>query len=591
MASFYTLSKDGMHVHMLAGENTCKFLCKSDYFYEAFSDLAQNGGDLELSVLDGDGFRDHFLNETLRQHPVDFSGTDSGETSPPTARDQDQEEQQFELYVSACVPLYFITRLPECYRLLKGQPNEELPTAYATKSVTVINTLPQAGQPGEVVYRHVIGVLEVIKRVGQENEDDDDNGGNNNQLDLFTELDVLKLSRFASTTAAIVGNANLLGNLAKKVMQMEVVSLNLEPFVKALPEEVEKLRQYAARSPASVAKLMPQLKSLSYTDGSLLPKNLRSLLIVNMFEVLFTRGENAFRISRESLLHFIIGVSKNMRRKNPYHNYANLFDSVQAAYVILLQHLDKHTPLERLGFFIATICRDCGHYGVTNEGFERPVSTVCSIFPKPYMQNIAFKITLNILAGSHSILAGFGQVTSKRLLQLVKKLILISDQETFKRAFPRFDADKGMGWEDEGHRLQVLKALSAFLPNIYAYRPCPYKYGVDILLRHLMVEFCEQGFKEQENGFSVPPLFDAKKFKQWPKAWLEKGRKHHLPITEFLVNVDSSFSILETPLKALLKYIEDKEANIVAQLEANYRKNMYPCFTKTGKEGKGNEVD
>ena len=84
-------------------------------------------------------------------------------------------------------------------------------------NLQVINTLPQAGQPGEVVYRHVIGVLEVIKRVGQENEDDDDNGGNNNQLDLFTELDVLKLSRFASTTAAIVGNANLLGNLAKKV--------------------------------------------------------------------------------------------------------------------------------------------------------------------------------------------------------------------------------------------------------------------------------------------------------------------------------------------------------------------------------------
>ena len=64
-------------------------------------------------------------------------------------------------------------------------------------------------------------------------------------------------------------------------MQMEVISLNLEPFVKALPEEVRELRQYAARSPASVGKLMPQLKSLSYTNGSLLPKNLRSLLIVS----------------------------------------------------------------------------------------------------------------------------------------------------------------------------------------------------------------------------------------------------------------------------------------------------------------------
>ena len=69
-----------------------------------------------------------------------------------------------------------------------------------------------------------------------------------------------------------------------------------------------------------------------------------------MFETLFTRGESSFNIPRENLLHFIIAVAKNMSRKNPYHNYANLFDSVQAAYVILLGHLEKFTPLERLGW-------------------------------------------------------------------------------------------------------------------------------------------------------------------------------------------------------------------------------------------------
>ena len=61
------------------------------------------------------------------------------------------------------------------------------------------------------------------------------------------------------------------------------------------------------------------------------------------------------------------------------------------------------------------ICRNCGHYGVTNRGFVYPVNTICSVFPKPYNQNIAFKITLNILEGQHSILAGFGPFTSKRV--------------------------------------------------------------------------------------------------------------------------------------------------------------------------------
>ena len=104
----------------------------------------------------------------------------------------------------------------------------------------MINSLQQPGQPGEVVCRHVIGVLEVIKRVGR--EDDDDNGDDDDDLgahdaligaeectcpdqsNLFTELDVLKLSRFASTTAAIISNANLLGNLAKKVRQHAFVT-------------------------------------------------------------------------------------------------------------------------------------------------------------------------------------------------------------------------------------------------------------------------------------------------------------------------------------------------------------------------------
>ena len=44
------VSLQGMHVHMLAGETTRTFVSGSDYFYNNFTQLVQNGGELELSV-------------------------------------------------------------------------------------------------------------------------------------------------------------------------------------------------------------------------------------------------------------------------------------------------------------------------------------------------------------------------------------------------------------------------------------------------------------------------------------------------------------------------------------------------------------
>ena len=39
--------------------------------------------------------------------------------------------------MSGCFPLYFLTRLPQCYEEFNGPSDEELPLAYGTKSITV----------------------------------------------------------------------------------------------------------------------------------------------------------------------------------------------------------------------------------------------------------------------------------------------------------------------------------------------------------------------------------------------------------------------------------------------------------------------
>ena len=48
-----------------------------------------------------------------------------------------------------------------------------------------------------------------------------------------------------------------------------------------------------------------------------------------MFKKLFLTGEDALDIPIERVFCFIIGIKKNMYRKNPYHNYAMTFDLVQ----------------------------------------------------------------------------------------------------------------------------------------------------------------------------------------------------------------------------------------------------------------------
>ena len=88
----------------------------------------------------------------------------------------------------------------------------------------VIQSVPQTGDSGEVVHRHDIAVLEVIKRVRRYDDDEDTaafiNTGQCYCPDkemLFSELDILKLNRIASTTAALISKCNLFGNLTRKV--------------------------------------------------------------------------------------------------------------------------------------------------------------------------------------------------------------------------------------------------------------------------------------------------------------------------------------------------------------------------------------
>ena len=87
-----------------------------------------------------------------------------------------------------------------------------IPTAKIVYQIftQVIKTTSETGEPGQVINRHAIGVLEIIKKI-------DKHPASCPEQSLLSELDIFKLEKIATTTASVLSNSNLFANLGKKV--------------------------------------------------------------------------------------------------------------------------------------------------------------------------------------------------------------------------------------------------------------------------------------------------------------------------------------------------------------------------------------
>ena len=96
----------------------------------------------------------------------------------------------------------------------------------------MVNTIQEnCEEDGEVVFRHMIGVLEVIKSVDRPDPEETFNEGNQCQCpdmnNMFSELELIKLSKIASTTSVILSSCNLFSNLSRKVREYYSRVINL----------------------------------------------------------------------------------------------------------------------------------------------------------------------------------------------------------------------------------------------------------------------------------------------------------------------------------------------------------------------------
>ena len=87
------------------------------------------------------------------------------------------------------------------------------------------------------------------------------------------------------------------------------------------------------------------------------------------------------------------------------------------------------------------------------------------------------------------------------------------------------------------------------------------------------------GYKEKENGFSIPPLFDAKAHQSWPGIWMKFFQKNYLPVVQYLYRMDSAASIFKDGLTKIIDELANNTSEIKKELKRKYRENLYPYYT------------
>ena len=92
--------------------------------------------------------------------------------------------------------------------------------------------------------------------------------------------------------------------------------------------------------------------------------------------------------------------------------------------------------------------------------------------------------------------------------------------------------------------------------------------------------FCSHltGYKEKENGFAIPALFDAEQYRQWPGIWRHFFEQKCLPITKFLTKVEPSARIFEESLTEIIDVMSTNHMGVLREIAKNYKAKLYPSF-------------
>jgi len=357
----------------------------------------------------------------------------------------------------------------------------------------------------------------------------------------------------------------LVESLAKCCGYAFVQGQQFEKFHKAEWQRIVMMELLAAHSEPTADDLN-QLKGL--LENLEVPKNMEDLdfcgwnshrlhkvaLLIHMFNELFSAR---FDYDRDILAKFFLVVAINYRNEVPYHNFNHAFEVTQKIYAILKRLKHGFTLLESVAMFIAAICHDLDHRGLTNKFNNDQQTLLANLYASATMEHHHFVFAVGILTHrSTNFLVNWPPSMYQELIRLIKYNILDTDLPTgcrriteLKTIYPGEDPIQ-FEWESKEKR-QLLMGITLGIADFHMSYLSWDDYRV--ILELLLQEFWAQGDLEKSLGKEVERFLDRKACSEVPELQIGFLTNLAIPKAALFTRIFPEAQILVENGEAIIK--------------------------------------
>jgi len=263
-------------------------------------------------------------------------------------------------------------------------------------------------------------------------------------------------------------------------------------------------------------------------------------LLVHMFNRLF---EDKFDYNKDVLSKFFQAVAMNYRSEVDYHNFHHAFEVAQTIFAILETCRHGFTLVESVALFLAGICHDLDHRGLTNKFNNEQSTQLAKLHADATMEHHHFRMTVGLLTnGNTNFLMSWPNWGYTELLTCIKYNILSTDLpsgrnhlQELQELYPN-DEKITFRWSDDHHRellMSVVMSIADFHMSYYDWED--YRIVLDPMLN----EFWAQGDLETRMGRSIKidPIFDRGEIQHVPKFQIGFLANISLPYAQFFARI------------------------------------------------------
>jgi len=246
--------------------------------------------------------------------------------------------------------------------------------------------------------------------------------------------------------------------------------------------------------------------SLAFSPWSV-PTNMLADCVVQMLAEYNILQE--YNLRKEALMEFLASV-QNTYNHNPFHGWFHAVSVTQMMHLLLSKSsfTNMLDTKEKYALFIATLCHDLDHPGLSNTFQINSKSPLVSLYGnKSVLENHHYAVCLRILKQQESkILPNFSEEEKQHLYNLIHSFIMGTDLANHFPLLNEFDQiTDNYQWSNPAHRTLFLTMLIKTADISNEARPFPV---AKMWAGALMEEYFNQSDLEKARKLPVTPFMD-----------------------------------------------------------------------------------